>query len=146
MSALVFDLSLGEKTINKKWTFKDLQTSPFTNDYRNRNIKTAKDVDAIQNSINNIFLFRKGERIILPEFGNSLYEYLYEPINDTTAKNLGREILDMIEKWEPRISVQNVNITPDPDNNTFYVSITYFIPALNNKKLKFETAINQRRK
>ena len=145
MAAVVFDLSLGEKTIHKEWIFKDIKTSDFTSDKKNRNIKVAVDYEAIQNSINNMFLFAKGERIIQPEFGNSLYEYLYEPVNELTAKKLGKAVVKMIEDWEPRVNILNVDVQAYPDDNLFYISVTYTIPALSNDVLKFETAVNQRR-
>jgi phage baseplate assembly protein W len=145
MAAVVFDLSLGEKTIHKEWIFKDIKTSDFTSDKKNRNIKVAVDYEAIQNSINNMFLFAKGERIIQPEFGNSLYEYLYEPVNELTAKKLGQAILSMFEKWEPRVVISNIFIDPLPDENTFYVEVEYSVPSIGNETLKFDTAVNQRR-
>ena len=52
----------------------------------------------------------------------------------------------MIEDWEPRINLLNVHINPFPDEHIFYIIVTYTIPALTNDVLKFETAINQRRK
>ena len=145
MAAVVFDLSLGEKTIHKEWMFKDIYSTPFTNDDKNRNIRVALDGGAIQNSINNMFLFKKGERIIQPEFGNSLYEYLYEPINEYTAKKLGKAILDMFANWEPRVTIVTINIDPVPDENTFYINVIYTIPALGDKVLEFNTAIKKRR-
>ena len=145
MAAVIFDLSLGEKTIHKSWTFKDLKTADFTNDNKNRNIKIVTDGDAIQNSINNMFLFKRGERIIQPEFGNSLYEYLYEPVNENTAKKLGKAILDMFERWEPRVEITGVQINPNPDQNLFQIEVVYTVPSLGNNVLKFNTAVNQRR-
>ena len=145
MSAVVFDLSLGDKSIHKNWTFKDIQTERFTNNKRNRNIKVALDLNAIQNSINNMFLFKKGERIISPEFGNSLYEYLYEPVNELTAKKLGYAILKMFSDWEPRVEILNIFIDPKPDNNQFNIEVQYTVPSLGNSVLKFNTAVNQRR-
>jgi len=145
MAAVIFDLSLGEKTIHREWSFKDLKTSDFSTDTKNRNIKVALDVEAVQNSINNMFLFTKGERIIQPNYGNSLYEYLYEPVNELTAKKLGQAILSMFELWEPRVTIDNILIDPQPDDNTFYVEVSYTIPSLGNETLKFDTALNQRR-
>jgi phage baseplate assembly protein W len=145
MGAVIFDLSLGEKTIHRNWTFKDIKSSDFSSDVKNRNIKVAIDYSAIQNSINNMFLFAKGERILQPEFGNSLYEYLYEPVNEMTAKKLGQAILSMFERWEPRVVITNIFIDPIPDQNLFYIEVEYTVPSIGNETLKFDTAVNQRR-
>ena len=145
MAAVIFNLSLGEKTIHKEWIFKDIKTSDFTSDKKNRNIKVALNYEAIQNSINNMFLFTEGERIIQPGFGNSLYKYLYEPVNEMTGKKLGQAILSMFEKWEPRVVITNIFIDPMPDENTYYIQVEYTVPSIGNETLKFDTAINQRR-
>lgn len=145
-SSLIFDLSLGEKDIHKSWTFKDILSDPDLEiDIKNRDMKVALDHIAVQNSINNMFLFAKGERIILPEFGNSLYEYLYEPVNDITARKIARGILDMFERWEPRVTIINIFVDAIPDQNTFLIEVEYTIPSLGNDTLVFKTSVNKRR-
>ena len=106
-----------------------------------RDITVSKDVEAVQNSISNIFTFRKGERIIQPEFGNSLYKYLYEPINELTSKKLGTELLNVIERWEPRVEIENIFVDPYPDENKYQVSMKYTIPSLNEESYTADLSI-----
>lgn len=88
------------------------------------------NTNAVKQSLNNIFTWRKGQRILNPAFGNIIYEYLYEPINGLTTKNLRAGILKMLSV-EPRINVISMDINPVPDENSIYVAIQYLIPALN---------------
>ena len=88
------------------------------------------NTNAVKQSLNNIFTWRKGQRILNPAFGNIIYEYLYEPINGLTTKNLRAGILQMLSV-EPRINVISMDINPVPDENSIYVAIQYLIPALN---------------
>jgi len=145
MGSIVYDLSLGKKDAVIDYTYKDIKIDvKKTNS--NRDIEVSKDFEAINNGIYNLFLFELGERIINPEFGNSLYKYLYEPINDGTAQAIGEEILNMFENWEPRVNILNILITPDEDANTYSVEITYNVPSLRGEQiLSFNTALNARR-
>lgn len=98
--------------------------------------KEIDDEEAIYNGIYNIFRWKKGERIILPEFGNPLYPYLYEPITEVTASNIAADITRAIEQWEPRARLNAVNVIPDADNNQYSVSLELAIPILSNSKIK----------
>ena len=66
-------------------------------------------------------------------------------MNENTAKKLCKAILDMFERWEPRVEITGVQINPDPDQNLFQIEVVYTVPSLGNNVLKFNTAVNQRR-
>ena len=51
------------------------------------------DLGAIKNSIRNIFTTKKGQKILNPDFGCSLEQYLFTPISEANAKVIGGEIL-----------------------------------------------------
>lgn len=145
MANLLLDYSVVDPTINKPYTFKDVSVD-FTTTLNNRDIATNLDFQAIQGGIDNMFLFLKGERVLLPEFGNNLYRYLYEPCTAITGERLGNEILAMFKKWEPRVNVIKIIVTPYPDENTYTAEVTYSVPVLNKEQvLTFSKAINIRR-
>ena len=145
MASLVLDYSLTTKDISNDFIFLDLNLD-IDYDDNNRDIRVSKDIDAVQNSINNMFLFIPGERVLMPQFGNSLYQYLYEPINELTAKRIGNELKTAFEKYEPRVKLTAINITPDEDNNTYYIEVVYIIPSIDREKsLSFSKAVNMRR-
>jgi phage baseplate assembly protein W len=141
-------IDFNKRTYNPKgnpWIFKDLDVvNQFRISseiiYHNRD---ALDERAIQQSINNIFTYKKGERPLKPDFGNTLYEYLYEPINTETSYNIKNSILSMLAKWEPRIDVLNVNVIPNIDANEYIVQVYYEIPALKHKRVTFTRGISQ---
>ena len=142
MASLVIDLSLKEKTVNQNWTWKDLKVDIEKTKPLEKDIVDNKDIEAIQGGIYNIFSFRPGERIINPEFGNNLYQYLYEPINNLTADRIGEEVINIFERWEPRVVIQNVRITPFIDEHTYEIEVIYTIPSLVNQTLSFKYTLN----
>lgn len=57
----------------------------------------------IRQSIYLILMTRKGERAMLPDFGSSLHDYVFE-LPDQAAQNLiASEVVDALTRWEPRI-------------------------------------------
>lgn len=71
-------------------------------------IKT--DSDLINDSILQILMTRKGERVMLPEFGSGLRELLFEPMTAENQQLIAYEIYNAIEIWEPRIEIDEINI------------------------------------
>lgn len=88
-------------------------------------ILVDNDLDAIKNSVRNIFSTRKGQKLLTPEFGSSLEQYLFEPITEIYARAIGDDILTSLEKYEPRIEVLKVLVLPNPDQNQYNISVAY---------------------
>ncbi len=93
-------------------------------------IKADYNMLAIKNSIRSIFNTRPGQRLLYPTFGIFLGGFLFEPITNSTARRIGETILRGITDFENRVQVQNINVIPDADNNTYYITITLYIPIL----------------
>jgi uncharacterized protein len=108
-------------------------------DRQSSDIKKEYDIEAIKNSIRNILTTRKMERRMLPEFGASLEQILFEPMDDVTAKRIGEVILNELKTWEPRISLTDVNVTSDIENLCYFVTINYEIlsPSLGYDSVSF---------
>jgi phage baseplate assembly protein W len=83
------------------------------------------DEQAIKNSISNIFITKKGEKLLDPTFGSSLDQYLFEPITETYAKAIGNDIFNVISDFEPRIEVLNITVATDPDNQQYQITVNY---------------------
>ena len=68
----------------------------------------------VRESLRLILLTEPGERLMREEFGCGLRRSLFEP-NTTTTRQLIRErITAAIGRWEPRVTVEDVDVDPDP--------------------------------
>jgi len=103
-------------------------TSPSDSTYETVSVNDLKDIQAIRASIANIFDWRQGMRILDPLFGNIIYRYVYEPLNDLTIKNLKADVLRMLE-YEPRINVKQIDANSVKDHELL-INILYQIPSL----------------
>lgn len=97
----------------------------------NSDIQADYDIDAIKNSIHNLFNTKKGERILTPEFGISLENYLFEPITANTKYNIGREIENGITRFEPRVILREIKITTLDTEDGYEILISLYIPKIN---------------
>jgi phage baseplate assembly protein W len=87
--------------------------------------KTFSTKDQIKSNLINLLLTYKGERIENPEFGADLPRLLFEPISDSTFYKIENQILTNVGIYIPEITVLNIEINPDTDNNTILIKIEY---------------------
>ena len=129
--------ALTEKGI-KDYTFKDvsldivstkLGTTIFEPVIIGNDIEASYDTQAITNSLFNLFNTRKGERYLFPEYGTDIHRYLFSPLNDITARSVGVSIKRTFETFEPRVTVEDVQVVIIEDQNSFIVNISYLIIA-----------------
>jgi len=102
-------------------TFKDLNITfkkhPISND-----LIVSKDTAAIKQSISNLLLTKTGERFFQPNLGSKIPGILFEPLDFATASLIEDEIRRVIGVYEPRVSVENISVTPDFINNGYDAS------------------------
>ena len=107
-------------------SFKDININfkkhPVTND-----LVVSRDASAIKQSIVNLLLTNRGERLFQPEYGSDIRSQLFEPLDYATAANVKRLILYSIQQFEPRIVVRTLTCRPNFDDNGFDVEMTYII-------------------
>ena len=142
MSSINIILDTVNETKRRGYTYRDVDFK-FTLDEKGYDFNTFDDINAVRNGLKNIFTWRRGERIILPEFGDTIYKFLYEPITPEVLNDIQAEAAAMIERWEPRVSIIDVSTKPFPDENEILIQIQYAIPTLTDNILDFSTIITE---
>ena len=99
-----------------------------------QDFKLDYDSDAIYNSIRNIFNTKKGQKILNPEFGLDIEQYLFDNISKENADIIGNTIYEDLPVHEPRAKVDSVDVTARPDDNEYKIVISITIPSLNNQR------------
>lgn len=102
----------------------------FDNEFRrksNGDVRDMLNIDAIGNSLSNIFETFQGNRRMLPDFAIPIRGVLFEPVDEITSYKLGEMIVDAVERWEPRIIIDNVEVLAKPDNNQYKINLEYRI-------------------
>lgn len=96
---------------------------PFEIHSKTHSCMLCDELDAIKDSVRSILNTQVGERIMLPEFGSRVKEYLFEGMREETFTLMEHEIVASLQKWEPRI--QNIKVTFTPEDTTLYVVVAY---------------------
>lgn len=107
---------------------------PPTIDTATGKFKMAYYEEDIKESIYIILMTQKGERVMLPEFGCNIQDYIYQLPNTTYLNLLKVEVLNALTKWEPRIT----QITIDIDISQLLdakviVSVSYVVKSTNSE-------------
>jgi phage baseplate assembly protein W len=124
--------------------FKDIsgsfQSHPLTND-----LIATKNASAISRSVRNIVLTSPGEKFFNPDFGSRISDSLFENMDDVSALTIKDEIENSIREYEPRVILDDVEVNPDFDNNTFDVLIVYRIVGIDIPKQQLEFVLESTR-
>ena len=98
---------IGFSTINKK-------KPPYT----------LTDFELVKIDLLNHFNTRKGERVMLPEFGTIIYNLLMDPLDDTT-KSLIMEDATRIIDQEPRVKLDTMKLSETNSVVLLETQLTY---------------------
>lgn len=86
----------------------------------------------IEQAIRIILMTSQGERVMLPRFGASVRDYVFEPNNPATHRALEEKIRQALIDWEPRINLERVEAVPDGQHpNLLLIHIDYLVRATN---------------
>ena len=85
---------------------------------------------AIVRSVRNLVETIPTERFFNPTLGTDIRSSLFELVNYGTATVIRDQIKDTVEFYEDRVENLNVKVDPQPDNNSFNVTVFFDIVGL----------------
>lgn len=106
---------------------------PVSVDSQGRIVR-VDEVDAINRSIQLILGTAKGERLMRPDFGSDLFNFLFQPLSAINKGRMATTVKSALQKWEPRIRVMDVAVSSNPRNAaTALISVEYKVRSNNTK-------------
>ena len=88
----------------------------------------------VRESIRIILGTAKGERILRPEFGCDIHDYVFTTVTPTTVNLMETSVREALQEWEPRIAVDRVEASADESaTGRLLVSVDYRIRETNNE-------------
>ena len=76
-----------------------------------------------------------GERSMRPEFGCAIADQVFAGADAATAGRIAYEVRRALDRWEPRIDVQDVAISFDAqDAGTIYIDVRYAVRGANDPR------------
>jgi len=106
-------------------------------------LASITDGKAVINSVRNILTTTPGQKLLNPKLGLDLRSYLFEAVNTTVAYFIGRDIIENLGIQEPRMTLDTLSITADPDEGEYRININFSIPNLNIYNLSITAGLNK---
>lgn len=101
---------------------KNLEVSPLSQD-----ITLIKDEDAVKDSIKNLILTDRGERLMQPNLGGNIRAMLFENITPGVLTLIEDQVRTTLNLYEPRAELLDVTASSYIDDNTVRINIVFFV-------------------
>jgi phage baseplate assembly protein W len=92
-----------------------------------KDVARRYDDQAVIASVRSLLLTNFYERPFQPNLGSNVDKLLFEPVNNLTAGLIAKEITNVINNFEPRVSIETINVTPNLDENSFIVKLQFYV-------------------
>ena len=121
-----YDASTTNKSKRSNRIYADLNLS-FTKNPATKDVARLFDVQAIKRAVKNIILTNKYERPFNSDFGCNLRGFLFENITEPLLVIIKDRVAMAIEKYEPRVTVEDVVVNDDQDKNGLSIMVSFLI-------------------
>lgn len=119
---------MSEEFIGAGWTF------PIRTDPTGR-VALARGERDLHESIQLILGTAFGERPMRPDFGCAIHDYAFATLDPEMMTRIAVAVRASLLRWEPRITVEDVQVAPDPDNKGIvYIDIRYSVADSNSPR------------
>jgi hypothetical protein len=89
----------------------------------------AEDDALIKQSLVQIIMTLKGERVMRPEFGSGALSYIFENSNEELSSLIRFDIASALSKYEPRVLVRSIDVARQ--ESLVSVQVNYLVVATN---------------
>ena len=97
-------------------------------------VATVAGEDDIEQSLGLLLATRRGERVMLPDFGCDLAEFLFEEISPALVGQVRDLVSDAILNHEPRVLLNSVEVSDErAGEGLLLVEIDYQVRATNSR-------------
>ena len=97
-------------------------------------IALSRFEDDIREAVRIILLTAKGERVMRPEFGTGLHNFVFETMSVTNIGTIQAAVQNALIQWEPRIELLSVTVEADPGEvGKLLINIDYEVRATNTR-------------
>lgn len=114
-------------TLGRGWRFDPVKGTGLD---EQGEIALSQNEQDVREAIWIILATAPGERVMRPDFGCGIHDYLFEPNNARTAGLIRFAVEEALVRWEPRIQLDAVVVRSDPqDPAVVRVDIDYRVRA-----------------
>lgn len=90
-------------------------------EFQRRKVFKIRDLENVKLDLLNHIFTKKGERVMMPNFGTSIPEMAFEPLDTETVSTVEEEVVGVIN-YDPRVELINIDVRPEYDRNSLFVN------------------------
>lgn len=105
-------------------------------------LSRQEDERLIKNDILQLLLTIPGERVMRPDYGVNLRNFVFENLVSSDLSLLRSHIIEQLGAYEPRVNVTSIDLVPDYDRNGLQIKIVVTLKKDPNKQLSIQQFIN----
>ena len=107
---------------------------PLQVDPRSGKLAMSEAEEDIREAIRIILHMIRGERVMRPEFGSNVMDYVFAPASSSTRESLSAHVRDTLAMQEPRIADIQVNCREIGGvSGGLAVEVSYLVRSTNNR-------------
>jgi phage baseplate assembly protein W len=119
---------VSEEFIGAGWAF------PVSTDATGMISLATRERD-VEESIRLILGTAQGERPMRPEFGCAIHDHVFAGVDSEISARIAEAVRESLVRWEPRIEVEDVLISFDPDDGgLIFIDIRYSVGETNDPR------------
>lgn len=88
------------------------------------------DIELVKMDLLNHIYTRRGERVMMPNFGTRIPDMAFEPLDDITIDIIRNDLITVFN-FDPRVEILDLQVIPDYDNNSIVVAARLLYIELN---------------
>ena len=87
--------------------------------------------DMVKQNLKMLILTNPGERVMEPEFGVGITQYLFQNFSDNVYAEIDNKIRQQVSDYMPMITIEEVNFYRlEPDSNKISLRLAYSMPSI----------------
>ena len=122
----VYDSQTQSKSTRNSRQFRDIDLD-FNRNAVTNDVAVVENVVAVKRSVRNLIQTNFYERPFHPELGCGIRELLFENYTPIIGIFLKRKIAEVINRYEPRVSLQDISLDDEPDRNRLKLSLYFYV-------------------
>ena len=121
-----YDATQSNESKTSSKIYKDLNLD-FQTNTATKDIQKITDVEAVKRSVRNLINTNHYEKPFHPEIGSNLRAMLFENITPQMNHAISKQIELLINNYEPRCRLVQVNTQPIFDRNAYACQISFYV-------------------
>ncbi|GLI00726.1 GPW/gp25 family protein [Phytohabitans aurantiacus] len=90
--------------------------------------------EELDGAIRMILSTMPGERVMRPDFGCAMWHLVFSPLTPTTLGMIEQAVREALERWEPRIRLDQVTAVPEQASGAVFIEIAYRVRTTNDTR------------